>query len=191
MRPRRGAPGLTEGWSLALTCSLIPFTAEPKGSGMFVSLPFGNLGSFVRGIYVSLWLPLAFLHVFLLGFCVWHWGAPHAVLFILFSLALSTCYLDIAIFLIEGFPFAAAVKPARAKDLQMLVVLGMIPIILITGIQWIVFHYTFLVVSAAVILAALAYLLARLSLGRFESRVRVNLKMLGFAPSHMFEEIEK
>jgi len=179
------------GWSFALICSLIPYSAEPKGSGMFVCLPFGRLKSFVRGVYLSTWLPVAFLHACLLGPCIWFWGAAHALLFICFSLALSTCYLDAALFLIEGFPFATAFKPSRAKDLQMVVVLGFIPILLFTAIQWILFYNAFHVLSAAIILTFLAYGAARLSLGELEKRIRVSLTMLGFTPSQMFKELEE
>jgi hypothetical protein len=44
--------------------------------------------------------------------------------------------------------------------------------------------------AAAIILAALAYVVAHFSLGKLENRVRVNLQMLGFHPTGMFKELE-
>ena len=51
------------GLILAVACMLIPYTAEPKGASVFINLPIGRLRPFVRGIYSSLWMPVAILHL--------------------------------------------------------------------------------------------------------------------------------
>jgi hypothetical protein len=176
--------------TLALTCSLISYTAEPKGSSIFVGLPLARLRPFVRGIYLSLWIPAAILHIFLIGLCIWFWGVVPAVLFTVFSLALVSFYLAVALFMVDGFPFANPFKPSMANAQPMILFLGLIPILFFAIIQWIVFHNAFLVLAAAIILAALACVAAHVSLGRLESRVRANLILLGFTPQKMFQEVE-
>jgi ABC-type Na+ transport system ATPase subunit NatA len=52
------------------------------------------------------------------------------------------------------------------------------------------FHFMFLVLAGAIMIALLAFLIARWSLGRLEEKVRANLTILGFGPSQMFKEIE-
>jgi len=178
------------GMTLSLTCSLISYTAEPKGASIFVGLPLGQLRPFVRGVYLSLWIPAAILHICLVGLCIWFWGAVPAVLFAVFSLALVSFYLAVALFLVDGFPFASTFKPSMANAQPMILFLGLIPILFFAVIQWIVFHNAFVVVAATIILTALACVAAHFSLSKLESRVRANLAILGFGPQQMFREVE-
>jgi hypothetical protein len=169
---------------------LVPYTAEPKGASVFVNLPIARLRPFVRGIYSSLWMPLAILHLFLLVPCVWFWGVIQGVLFICFSVALISVYAGLAILLVEGFPFGNAFKPSMAKAMPLIYLASAIPILFFAAIQWLVFHSPFLVFMSATVLALLAYAIAHFSLGRLENTVRVNLTQLGFLPTEMFKELE-
>jgi len=177
------------GISLAILCNLIPYSAEPKGADMFVSLPFGNLRPFIRGIYLSLWIPVAFLHLCLLIPCAWFWGVLPGALFVGFSLALVSLYLALSLFFTDGFPFATAFTPSEGNALLFIMLAAIIPILIFAGIQWIVFHNVFLVLGAAIILAVLGYATAQLSMGKMEKNIRGNLTLLGFAPSQMFKAI--
>jgi ABC-type Fe3+/spermidine/putrescine transport system ATPase subunit len=146
--------------------------------------------SFVRGVYLSLWVPTAILFLILLVPCLWFWGLIPAGLFIGFSLALESFYLALGIFLVDGFPFANAFKPSMV-NLQPLILFGaLIPIGIFAGIQWFVFHNAFRVVAAAIILAGLAYGAAHCSLKELERKLRKNLVLLGYGPSQMFRELE-
>jgi hypothetical protein len=178
------------GLILAVACMLVPYTAEPKGASVFVNLPIGRLRPFVRGIYASLWMPLAILHLFLLVPCIWFWGAIQGVLFICFSVALISIYEGLAILLIDGFPFANAFKPSMAKAMPLIYLAAAIPILFFAAIQWLVFHSALLVLASATVLALLACATAHFSLGRLENTVRVNLTQLGFLPTEMFKELE-
>jgi hypothetical protein len=178
------------GLILAVVCMLVPYTAEPKGASVFVNLPIGKLRPFVRGIYSSLWMPLAILHLFLLVPCIWFWGPIQSVLFICFSVALTSIYAGLAILLVDGFPFGNAFKPSMAKGIPLIYLAAAIPILFFAAIQWLVFHSAFLVLVSATVLALLGYAIAHFSLGRLENAVRVNLTQLGFLPTEMFKELE-
>jgi hypothetical protein len=171
-------------------CSLISYTAEPKGATMFVSLPFEHPRAFVRGIYLSVWAPTAILFLILLAPCTWFWGWMPAGLFIGFSLALASLYLALGIFLVDGFPFANAIKPSMANAQPLILFGALIPIGIFAGIQWFVFHNAFMVVAAAIILTGLAYVAAHFSLKKLEKKCRENLVFLGYGPSQMFKELE-
>jgi hypothetical protein len=150
----------------------------------------GGLRPFVRGVYASLWTPLAILHLLLLVPCIWFWGVIQGVLFICFSLALISIYAALAILIIDGFPFANAYKPSIAKAMPLIYIVAAIPILFFAAIQWLVFHSTLLVLASATVLALLAYATAHFSLGKLENTVRVNLTQLGFLPTEMFRELE-
>jgi hypothetical protein len=178
------------GFILAITCKLMPYTAQPGGSAIFAALPFGSLRPFLRGIFASLWIPALVMHLFLMGPCMFFWGVAEGFLFTAFSMALVSFYVSMTIFFIDGFPFTGAFMPWVAKSLNAVYLGMLVPILVIGGIQWLCFRSAFLVVAATIILAALAYATAHFSLAKLESRIRVNLKMLGFGPSAMFKQLE-
>jgi hypothetical protein len=135
-------------------------------------------------------MPPAILHLLLLVPCFWFWGAIQGVLFICFSVALTSVYIGLAILLVDGFPFANTFKPSMAKALPLIYLAAVIPIVFFAAIQWLVFHSALLVLASAAVLALLAYAIAHFSLGRLEKTVRVNLTQLGFLPTEMFKELE-
>jgi hypothetical protein len=178
------------GMILATACLLIAYTAEPKGSAIFINLPIGRLRPFVRGIYSSLWMPVAILHLCLLSPCIWFWGVVHGVLYICFSVALVSIYASLAILLIDGLPFANAFKPSMAKAMPLIYLAAAIPILFFAVIQWLVFYSALMVLVMAAAMALLAFVIAHFSLGRLEEKARINLTQLGFLPTEMFKELE-
>jgi hypothetical protein len=176
---------------MAVVCSLMSYTVEPQGSAVFVTLPLGPLRPFVRGTYLSLWLPAGILHLCLLGPCIWFWGVAEGMLFISFSMALTSVYLSLTLFFVDGFPFANAFKPSMGKELSTVFFIMLIPILPSLIIQWLIFHNAFLVLAAAIALAFLAYVAAHISLGRLEKRVYANLQLLKLGPQKMFKELEQ
>jgi len=144
----------------------------------------------VRGIYASLWTPLAILHLFLLVPCIFFWGAIEGMLFTCFSLALVSIYAGLGILLVDGFPFGNAFKPHVVAGMPMIYLAAAIPILFFAAIQWLVFNSSLLVLVAAIVLSLLGYAMARFSLGRLEKTVHVNLTQLGFIPTEMFRELE-
>jgi hypothetical protein len=48
-------------------CRMIPYTAEPQGAAIFISLPMDRLRVFARSIYLSLWVPIVgIMHICML-----------------------------------------------------------------------------------------------------------------------------
>ena len=107
-----------------------------------------------------------------------------------FSAALVSVYAALAVLLVDGLPFANAFKPSMAKAMPLVYLAAALPIFFFAVIQWLVFHNAFLVLAVAIALVLLAYVIAHFSLGRLESKVRINLTMLGFVPTEMFKELE-
>jgi hypothetical protein len=178
------------GLTLAVACFLISYTAEPKGSSVFVNLPIGRLGPFVRGIYASLWMPAAAVNLCLLIPCMWFWGVTQAALFVAFSTALVSIYVSLAILFIDGVPFANAFKPTMATGMPMVYLGAALPIFFFVVIQWFVFHSALLVLAMSFAMALLAFVIAHFTLERLEAKTRTNLTQLGFLPTEMFKELD-
>ena len=158
---------------------------------MFLVLPIGRLRPFVRGVYLSLWVPIiGFTHLGLLVPCIWFWGVVHGALFIIFSAVLTSFYLGLALFLIAGIPFANPFKPSMGSIMGVLMFVGLVAAILVGGIQWLVFHSTLLVCGATILFAILACVAVHFGLNEVEKETRDNLKILGFGPQQMFKELE-
>jgi len=148
------------------------------------------LRPFVRGIYASFWMPTAIVHLCLLIPCIVFWGVTHAVLYIFFSAALVSLYAALAVLFVDGLPFANAFKPSMTKAMPLVFLAAALPMFFFAVIQWLVFYNALLVLAMATALVLLACLIAHFSLGRLESKVRINLTMLGFVPTEMFKELE-
>lgn len=176
------------GLMLALISAVVLYTAEPKGPAMFATLPVGRLGPFVRGVYFALWFPAAFLHLLLVGPCVWFWGVAHGILFVSFSLSLVSLYLSLTVFFIEGLPFSAKFKPSLASEQQSIVLFAAVPILIIAVLQWLLFYNIYWVLVATIVLAALAWGVGRFSLGALEGKVRASLAQLSFGTQQIFTE---
>ncbi len=179
------------GFIVAVICILISYTAEPQSSSVFVSLPLEKFGPFVRGIYLSLWMPAGIMHLCLLPACMWFWGAVEGALFVSFSAALAAVYLSIAVLFVDGLPFANPFKPSTGYSLPMVLLIMLIPVLLFAAIQWLVFHSVFLVLATTMALACLAFGIGHFSLARMEKKFRANLQLLGFGPQHMFKGLEQ
>lgn len=178
------------GIGLIILCPLISYTAEPLGAAMFVPLPIDRFRPFVRGMYLSLYLPLAIIHLLLLGPCIWLWGVAWGGLFIGFSAVLVSFYLGLAIMLVDGFPFANTFRPSAGAEFPVLLLLGMIPVAIFAVIQWMIFHNALLVLGTVIMLAFLSLVATHFSLGNLEKKVRAQLNLLGIGPPTMFKEME-
>ncbi|HYK90376.1 MAG TPA: hypothetical protein VE398_16495 [Acidobacteriota bacterium] len=188
--PMHGFPHCL-GVALAAACTMLCYTAEPQGSSMFISLPLGPVRAFVRGIYLSLWMPfVGATHLMILCPCIWFWGLAHGVLFIIFSTALVSFYLGLTLFIVEGLPFANVFKTSMGSTTPMVILIGLIPVFLFAIIQWLVFRSMALVLGATVLMAILAFVIAHFSLGKLEKEISSNLQLLGLGPQHMFTELE-
>lgn len=179
------------GWIAAIACTMIPYTAEPQGSSIFVGLPIERLRPFVRGVYLSLWMPIVGVtHLCLLIPCAWFWGIADALLFVFYSAAQVSFYLSLMLLFIDGLPFANRFKPSVASGMQVTILCAIVLAIVFAGIEWLIFRSVALVFGVTVVLALLAFVAAHLSLGKLERAIRENLKLLGRAPQTILKELE-
>lgn len=177
------------GLVLIFACSLISYTSNPKGAVVFICHPIPNYRIFLRGIYLLPWLYVIVLpHLCLLGPCMWSWGASHALLFFSYSIFLSSFYLALGFFFAEGFPFVNAFKPSRFAEMQIPILGAMILMILIAGIQWVLFRSLPLAIGATVGVAMLAVIAIPISIRRMETKARQNLQLLNLTPQSIFKE---
>jgi hypothetical protein len=176
------------GWIAAIACAMIPYTAEPQGSAIFAGLPIERLRPFVRGVYLSLWMPIVGVtHLCLLIPCAWYWGAADALLFVFYSAALVSLYLSLMLLSVDGLPFANRFK---SSDMLITVIGAIVLSIVFGGISWLIFRSVALVFEATIVLAVLAFVAAHLSLGKLEKTIRANLQLLGRAPQTILKEPE-
>jgi hypothetical protein len=177
------------GLIMIFACSLLSYTSTPKGAVVFISHPIQNYRIFLRGIYLLPWLYVIVLpHLCLLGPCIWSWSASHALLFFSYSIFLSSFYLALGFFFVEGFPFVNAFKPSRFAEMQIPILGAMILMVLIAGIQWVLFRSLPLALGATVGVAILAVILLLISMRRMETKARQNLQLLNLTPQSIFKE---
>ncbi len=172
-------------------CWMLRFTADARGAWIFGILPFDRLRPFVRGVFLSLWIPIVgVIHLCLLIPCILFWGAAHGLLFVLFSLALTTLFLTVAFLLVDGLPFSATFKPGQGEDSRIAMILGPILAGIIGVVQWLVFHSVPLVVAETTVLLVLAALVAHAGFSKLEREIRTQLEQLRLGPQHLFQEVE-
>ncbi len=175
----------------AITCSLLAYTAEPRGSWIFTILPMGRLKPFIRGIYLSVWIPVVGItHLCLLGPCIWFWGVTQAALFIGYSASVASFYLSLALFLVDGLPFVEAFAPHKAESMKLASLGGVLCAVVLGGLQWILFHSMWLVAGAACIFVLLAFAIGRAGRIRLEKEMGANLQRLSLGPQQIFRDLE-
>ena len=168
---------------------MISYTSEPKGAAVFISNPVRNYHVFVKGLYLSPWIYIVVLpHLCLVGPWAWFWGISQAALFFAYSVFVSTFYLALAFFFVEGFPFVNAFRKSRSNEMGVPLMGSMVVIALLTGIQWFLFRSLLLAVGATAGAAALAVILLPISMRRMEEKARKNLQLLNLSPQSIFKE---
>jgi hypothetical protein len=171
--------------------ALISQTDQLQGAWVFLTLPFRNPRAFARGIYCSLWLPgIAVPHLLFLPPAVWFWGWVEALLFVAFSMALTSLYLGAELFLLEGLPFANPVRLSTQALLMPVMMLGGMGAAVLGFLQWLLFRRHAAAAVAMVVVILLAALITRLSLGHLVSELGANLLTLAQGPTRLFKSIE-
>jgi hypothetical protein len=177
------------GFVLVLCCSVISYTSDPGGAAVFISNPVRNYRVFVKGLYLSPWIYIIVLpHLCLIGPWAWFWGVSHAALFFVYSIFVSTFYLALAFFFVEGFPFVNAFKKSRSNEIGAPLLGSMVLIALLTGIQWFLFRSMPFAVGATGAAAVMAVIALPISMRRMEEKARKNLQLLNLSPQNIFKE---
>ena len=164
------------GLGALIACRFLAFGNDYKGAWSFSAAPESSLRPFAAGVHAALWLLLvAAPHVVWLLFFAWFWGLPDAAGFIVYSAAAASLYLAGGLRLIDGLPFGRP-SPATRASLPVAFAIGVLVLGLIAvGIQLLLFRSGVAVAVATLVVAAGAYLLARVMLRGFESRIRSSL----------------
>jgi hypothetical protein len=92
------------------------------------------------------------------------------LVFIFFSGALVSLYAGLAVLLIEGLPLANAFKPSAVSAMPVIYLMGLGCALAVSVIQWLLFHFVYLVLAGAIMIAAPAFIVAHLSLGGWRKR---------------------
>lgn len=164
------------GLATLFACRFLAFGNDYKGAWSFSAAPESSLRPFVAGVYAALWVVLvAAPHLLWLLFFGWYWGLPDAAGFVVFSAAVASFYLAGALRLTDGLPFG---RPSPGTRTSVPVWLG-IAVFLVgaisVGLQVLLFRSVVAVGVATLVVAAGAYLLARVTLGGLASRIRSSL----------------
>ena len=159
-----------------IACRFLAFGNDHKGAWPFSAAPESSLRPFASGVHAALWVVLvAAPHLAWLLFFGWDWGLPDAAGFVVFSAAVASLYLAGALRLVDGLSFG---RPSPGTRTSLPISLGIAVLILAAiavGIQLLLFRSAVAVGVATLVVAAGAYLLARVTLPGFESRIRSSL----------------
>ena len=163
------------GWAAVFACRFLAYGNDHKGAWAVAAAPDSSLRPFASGVHAALWLLLiAAPHAGWLLIVAWSWGAAEAAGFVAFSAALASLYLAGSLRLIDGLPFG---RPPRARiSLAAGAFLAvMLPGFVVVGIQLLLFRSAVAVAVATLVVAAAAWLLARVTLPGLAARIRSSL----------------
>jgi len=164
------------GFATLFACRFLAFGNDHKGAWTFSAAPESSLRPFAAGVYAALWVVLvAAPHLVWLLFFGWHWGVPDAAGFVIYSVAVASLYLAGALRLTDGLPFGRP-SPGTRTSLPISLGLGVFLVGgIAVGIQLLLFRSVVAVAAATLVVAAGAYLLARLTLHGLASRIASSL----------------
>ena len=164
------------GLGTLFACRFLAFGNDHKGAWTFAAAPESSLRPFAAGVYAALWVVLvAAPHLALLLLFGWYWGLPDAAGFVVFSAAVASLYLAGALRLTDGLPFG---RPSPATRTSVPIWLGIAVFIvaaIAVGMQVLLFRAAVGVGVVTLLVAASAWLLARVTLGGLASRIRSSL----------------
>ncbi len=177
------------GLTLIWVCAFLAYGNDHKGTWCFAVAPDSASRPFARGIHAALWLLLiAVPHAGWLLVLAWSWNVPHAVLFTAFSAAVASLYLGACLRLIDGVPFGKQTPPTRSSALIGLMFLYLVGVSIAIGFQYVLFRSVAAVAVVTLAAGLGAYLVTRLTLADFASRILAGLHPA--APGSMFRAIQ-
>ena len=164
------------GFATLFACRFLAFGNDHKGAWTFSAAPESALRPFAGGVYAALWVVLvAAPHLAWLLFFGWYWGAPDAAGFVIYSAAVASLYLAGALRLTDGLPFGRP-SPATRTTLPVSLGIGLFIVgAIAVGLQLLLFRSAVAVGAATLVVAAGAYLLARVTLRGLASRIAASL----------------
>jgi hypothetical protein len=177
------------GYAIYMLCLMLPYGTDFKGIWLFLLVSDRSLARFARGVHASLWLLLIVVPLAaLLPVLIWKWGAPDAILFILFAIAVTSIYLACGLRMINGVPFGKQVGPPEQNNAAGIIAL-MIAGALAAGIQFLLFRSPVAVVAAILVLGPAALRLTRGSLRSLEAAIRHHLGTTSETSTMIYTEV--
>jgi hypothetical protein len=180
------------GFILYMSCVLMAYGTDYKGTWLFLVVADRALVQFARGVHASLWLMFVVVpNVALLPFCVWRWGLPTALAFSVFSIAVSTVYLVFGLRAIDGIPFGKQITPGRETSGQgsMSILLFIMLALIAVGIQYLIFRSPAAVAVTTVALVVSALFMTRWAINTFTTAMRHHIGNLSQTSSMLYTEI--
>jgi hypothetical protein len=121
-------------------CAMLTYSDQYRAAWIFLTAPLEGIHSFVRGVFWSLWIPFSASSMLLVPLYVWTWGMSDALIFVIYSLAVGSFYVSVALFLVDGLPFANPPKQTGGFLAAPLVFAAFAVAAVIIGLQlWFVF----------------------------------------------------
>jgi len=172
-------------------CSMLPFSDQHRASWIYLTAPLDGIRSFVTGIFWALWIPLGAGSAVLAPIFAWYWGAPDALLFVAYSVALGSFYLSLGLLLVDGLPFANPPRQTGSFLGAPLMIGTIVAVVGIVVLQWyVIFQYRLATIASVLAFAAAAYAITRVSIIHLQTNVLYNLHAIASGRGVMFREME-
>jgi len=175
-----------------LFCLAISYSDQYRAAWIFLTFPQDSIRSFVKGIFLAILLPINALVFLLAPILIWRWGWIDALLFALYSVTVSSFYLSVELFIIEGMPFSNPPQSLKGSMAAPLVIAGLIGVLVVVGLQWLfIFQSRFVTAGAVLVFGGAAYLIAQISLRYLQTNILHNLYVIasGRGSTAMFKEV--
>jgi hypothetical protein len=179
------------GMLLLFVCMFLRYGNDYKGVWIFLSIPSRAFDGFAHGILALLWITAVLIpHLIALPVLAWIWGAPHAALFIAWSMAAASVYLGLELRLIENIPFSTQIDPSRQSVGLTLILGGGILSAIAVGVQYLlIFRSPAVVAVTAAALGVAAYFATRASLSTLAVSMRYHLGLISEETGTLYKEI--
>ncbi|MBI4905965.1 MAG: hypothetical protein HY820_20185 [Acidobacteria bacterium] len=172
-------------------CQMLKPGAHPKAVWTFQLSPASAFPRFARGIYGALWFLLVVApHAVLIPTALWFWPAQDALLFGLYSIAVTTLYLSLSLSVVDGLPFCHPAEAAQTYWLfPVMLIGGITAAIVVAGQHFILFRSEVAVLVVALVVAGAALDLARRSVTGLAGAMRFYLSTLSEEKTNLYQEV--
>ncbi|HTP89026.1 MAG TPA: hypothetical protein VMH28_24910 [Candidatus Acidoferrales bacterium] len=180
------------GVALFLVAISIIHGEDYKGAWVFLLAPASAFDAFARGVYGLLWFSIVGVpHAILLAVLAWFWPVSHVLLWLAYSLAVSSLYLGLVLRLIDGIPFSKQPVTSRGAYFMGIMIGGGLAIAAAVGLQYyLVFRSVMLAAGVTAVLWGLVWLVTRSSLEAFAVAMRFNLGLASAETGAIYTEVD-
>lgn len=172
------------GFAALIGCRYSAYGSDYKNAWLFVTIPGRFVPLFAQGVTMSLFLSIVVLpHIIGVVVSAWSWPLTDLALFSAFSVAVTTVYLCVGIGSIGSIPFGKQFEPDKKILTPLFMYLWAICMAGAVGIQFLLFLSYYAVSIAVTVLSVAAVLLAKNSIARLATDIKVHLDELALQQS--------